>query len=92
MTCRRVLQHARPFTITGTATDDDGNPATDDGVVALVEVSVDGGQSWKPASGTDNWSYSWTPRHLGTFEVLARAIDDSLNLPSAQPFRGKLLR
>ncbi|MGZ4429986.1 MAG: N,N-dimethylformamidase beta subunit family domain-containing protein, partial [Nocardioidaceae bacterium] len=36
-------------TISGTATDTGG------GVVAGVEVSVDGGTTWHPASGTDSW-------------------------------------
>ena len=33
-----------PVTITGTATDNDGNAATVDGKVAVVEVSLDGGE------------------------------------------------
>jgi uncharacterized repeat protein (TIGR01451 family) len=68
------------LTITGTATDDDGNPLTDDGVVALVELSFDGGASWKVAEGTTSWSYSWRPATAGTVTVQARAIDDSLNI------------
>ncbi len=39
------------ITISGTATDDDGNPLTDDGVVAVVEVSLDGGHTWHVATG-----------------------------------------
>ena len=70
-----------PVTITGTATDDDGDPATSDGVVGVVEVSVDGGSTWRVANGKANWSYTWVPVQVGTFEVVARAIDDSLNLP-----------
>ncbi len=70
------------MTVTGTATDDDGDPTTGDGVVAVVEVSLDGGQTWRPASGNETWSYSWTPESEGTVEILARAIDDSLNLPA----------
>ncbi|SFC73601.1 DUF4082 domain-containing protein [Tropicimonas isoalkanivorans] len=69
-------------TITGTATDDDGNAATEDGVVALVEVSFDGGQTWRTAQGTTNWSYSWVPTTEGDFDILVRAIDDSLNMPN----------
>ncbi len=72
-----------PVAITGTATDDDGDPATDDGIVGVVEVSVDGGQSWKVASGKSTWSYTWTPKTVGTYEIVTRAIDDSLNLPDA---------
>lgn len=72
-------------TITGTATDDDGNAATEDGKVAVVEVSTDGGATWRVASTTNNWanwSYSWQPTLEGTYTLLARAIDDSLNITS----------
>ena len=51
----------QPVTITGTATDNDGNPATTDGVVALVEVSLDGGATWRVAHGGTSWSYQWLP-------------------------------
>ncbi len=40
--------------ISGTATDTGGG-------VGGVEVSVDGGTTWHPASGRANWSYTWTP-------------------------------
>ncbi|MGD9863062.1 MAG: DUF4082 domain-containing protein [Pseudodonghicola sp.] len=70
------------ITITGTATDDDGNAATEDGVVALVEISFNGGETWRPVSGTANWSYSWTPMTEATYDIMVRAIDDSLNLPT----------
>ncbi|MBP1807353.1 DUF4082 domain-containing protein [Rubellimicrobium aerolatum] len=69
-----------PVLLTGTATDDDGDPATTDGVVALVEVSVDGGRSWHPAQGTTRWRYAWQPEAEGPHEIRARAIDDSLNV------------
>ena len=72
--------------ITGTATDNDGNPlTTDDGKVAVVEVSVDGGATWRIAEGTTNWSYFWRPAAEGTYTILARAIDDSLNIASIVP-------
>lgn len=72
-----------PVTITGTATDDDRNAATSDGKVAVVEVSIDGGATWRVASTTDgwaHWSYTWQPPQQGSYSVLARAIDDSLNV------------
>ena len=53
-TAGAALQCGTPVTITGTATDAGG------GVVAGVEVSVDGGQTWHPAQGRANWSYTWT--------------------------------
>jgi Ca2+-binding RTX toxin-like protein len=69
--------------ITGTATDDDGNAGTLDGRVAVVEVSFNGGTTWKVAQTTDNWatwSYAWRPGAQGVYTVMARAIDDSLNI------------
>jgi hypothetical protein len=68
-----------PLTLYGTATDAGG------GVVAGVEVSVDGGATWHPANGTNNWTYVWTPNTNGTVTILSRAVDDSGNLetPSA---------
>ena len=71
-----------PITISGTATDNDGNAATVDGAVGVVEVSLDGGDTWKVANGKGNWTYTWLPTTAGTYEVVARAIDDSLNLPA----------
>ncbi|WPY95393.1 DUF4082 domain-containing protein [Limimaricola variabilis] len=72
----------QPVTITGRATDDDGNPQTQDGRIALVEVSLDGGTTWQAANGTTTWSYSWLPTVEATYDIRVRAIDDSLNLPS----------
>ena len=67
-----------PTTITGTATDTSG------GVVAGVEVSVDGGATWHPATitGADsasvNWTYSWQDAHGAPSTVIeSRATDDS---------------
>ncbi|QUS35687.1 DUF4082 domain-containing protein [Falsirhodobacter algicola] len=62
------------ITLTGTATDTGG------GSVAVVEVSTDGGQRWHRATGYTNWSYTWTPLAGGTFDILTRAVDDSVNL------------
>nr|WP_245309921.1 DUF4082 domain-containing protein [Rhizobium sp. R339] len=66
-------------TITGTAADTGG------GVVAGVEVSTDNGASWHPATGDENWTYSWSPQVAGSYTIRSRAVDDSINLetPSA---------
>ena len=66
-------------TVAGTATDSGG------GVVGGVEVSVDGGQTWHPASGRASWTYSFTPTLAGSITILSRAVDDSGNIetPSA---------
>ena len=65
-------------TITGTASDTGG------GVVAGVEVSTDNGATWHPATGTTNWTYTWS-QGVATTTIKSRAVDDSGNLetPSA---------
>jgi hypothetical protein len=68
-----------PVVVSGTATDAGG------GVVGGVEVSVDGGVTWHPATGRGNWTYTWTPSAPGNITIKSRAVDDSGNLetPSA---------
>jgi Bacterial Ig domain/Purple acid Phosphatase, N-terminal domain len=61
-------------TISGTASDTGG------GVVAGVEVSVDGGSTWHPATGTGSWTYTWKPLRAGSATIRSRAVDDSGNL------------
>ena len=62
-------------TITGTASDTGG------GVVAGVEVSLDGGETWHPARGRADWSYEYDPAVAGDeVSILSRAVDDSGNL------------
>jgi hypothetical protein len=64
--------------ITGTAADTGG-------VVAGVEVSADGGQTWHPAVGTTSWTYTWTPSGFGQATIVARATDDSVNTGNPSP-------
>ena len=78
-------------TITGTATDDDGNPLTADGQVAAVEVSTDGGSNWLVATGLANWTYTWTASGVGAHSILARAIDDSLNIAPTGTLQSAML-
>jgi hypothetical protein len=66
-------------TIAGTAADTGG------GHVAGVEVSVDGGATWHPAVGRENWVYIWIPTASGHPNVLSRAVDDSGNLGPPPP-------
>ncbi len=61
-------------TISGTTVESGG------GVIANVEVSVDGGTTWNPATGTTSWSYSWLPTVSGTYNIKVRAVDDLGNL------------
>ena len=58
----------------GTATDEAP------GLVAGIEVSTDGGRTWRPAEGRESWSFTFTPATEGTHDVLVRAVDDSGNL------------
>lgn len=69
----------QPTTVTGVSVDLGG------GVVAAVEVSTDGGNTWHDASfsaaaSSVNWTYTWTPTVSGATTILARATDDSANL------------
>jgi hypothetical protein len=62
------------FEVTGTASDTGG-------VVAGVEVSVDGGRTWHPAEGTARWRYRFEAAAApGPGAILTRAVDDSGNL------------
>jgi len=71
-------QAGTPVQISGTATDSGG-------VVGGVEVSVDGGTTWRRAAGRAAWRFDWTPPATGTYTLRSRAIDDSGNIetPSA---------
>jgi hypothetical protein len=75
-----TLQDGSAVTITGTATDAGG------GVVAGVEVSADGGATWRPVTTMSapntsvTWSYSWAAQGNPTTTIEARAVDDSGNL------------
>lgn len=60
-------------TITGTASDVGG-------VVAGVEVSVDGGTTWRPANGAASWNYTWVPNLVETVVIKVRGFDDSGNM------------
>jgi hypothetical protein len=79
-TTNASLQDGNSATITGTATDTGG------GVVAGVEVSTDGGHSWRPAAiqGADGasvtWKYTWVASGYPTTSIESRAVDDSGNL------------
>ncbi|WP_460993445.1 DUF4082 domain-containing protein [Sinomonas soli] len=63
-------------TVKGTAADSGG------GTVAGVEVSVDGGTTWHPAVGTNNWTYTWTAHGNPSATLKSRAVDDTGNLES----------
>jgi len=66
-------------TISGTAVDSGG------GVVGGVEISVDGGTTWHPAVGRENWTYATTFNNNATVNIRSRAVDDSGNLEVPGP-------
>jgi hypothetical protein len=74
------LQDGSQVTISGSATDSGG------GVVAGVEVSTDGGNTWHPATlttpaqQTASWTYTWIAHGNPSTTVESRAVDDSANM------------
>lgn len=71
-----------PFTV-GRAVEIRGRAFGGNRGIASVEVSVDGGETWAPATieypGTrltwSFWSYRWTPQTSGSAVILSRAVD-----------------
>src|SRR5215470_16851505 len=64
----------KPVVITGTASDAGG------GSVVRVEVSVDGGANYSAATGTNAWSFNWTPGAPGPATIKSRAVDNTGNV------------
>jgi phosphodiesterase/alkaline phosphatase D-like protein len=60
--------------VTGTASD------AGSGVVGAVEVSVDGGATWRLATGRETWTFATTFMEVGPATIRARAVDDSGNI------------
>ncbi|WP_427173005.1 DUF4082 domain-containing protein [Arthrobacter sp. 92] len=69
----------------GTVVTVSGTAADNGGVVAGVEVSTDGGKTWRPATGTTNWTFSWNAHGSPTSTLRSRAVDDSGNIESPAP-------
>ena len=62
-------------TVSGTASELGG------GTLSAVEISTDGGKTWRRASGLERWTYEWrVPEGNGRTTLLSRAVDDSVNL------------
>ena len=70
------LQRGTAVTITGTASDIGG-------AVGGIEVSVDGGATWQPATGTTSWTFAWTPTTEGSVTIKSRSVDDIGNLEAS---------
>jgi DMSO/TMAO reductase YedYZ molybdopterin-dependent catalytic subunit len=79
------LIRRRPFTIRGAAWAGEAD-------VTRVDVSVDNGQTWKPADlGQDHakyawrlWQYTWTPQKAGGYVIMSRATDSAGRVQPAQ--------
>ncbi len=68
----QAIANGTAVTVTGTASDAGGR-------VAGVEVSTDGGATWRRAEGTTSWTFSYVQQGDGAQTIKARAIDDSAN-------------
>ncbi|HEY3346178.1 MAG TPA: Ig-like domain-containing protein, partial [Nitrospirota bacterium] len=62
-----------------------GSAADPDSGIRKVEVSIDGGASWKLAGGKENWSYLWTLPLDGSYTILSRATDLAGNVEAPNP-------
>ncbi|WP_211304479.1 DUF4082 domain-containing protein [Umezawaea tangerina] len=71
-TSNSVVNSGDTVTVTGTASDVGGR-------VGNVDVSLDGGTTWHPATGRESWTYSGSVPRTGAISIQARATDDSLN-------------
>ena len=60
-------------TISGTAVENGG------GIITVVEVSTDGGTTWRRATGTTAWTLTWNANTAGSTTILSRAWDDTGN-------------
>jgi hypothetical protein len=67
-----TIANGSSVTVSGTASDVGG-------IVAGVEVSSDGGQTWHMATGTTSWTYTYVQSGIGTATFQVRAVDDSAN-------------
>ena len=67
----------------GTSVTASGSAADTGGIVAGVEVSTDGGASWHPAQGKQNWTYTYIQKGLSSATLQVRAVDDSANIGAA---------
>jgi hypothetical protein len=68
-----TVANGTKVTVTGTAADTGG-------VVGGVEVSLDNGTTWHPATGTTSWSYSGYLVGDGAGSIKVRSTDDSANI------------
>ena len=71
----------------------EGRAWSGSGDIAAVEVSADGGATWEPAElgasagphAWRRWTFEWTPRSVGEYELCCRATDTAGNRQPAAP-------
>ena len=82
-----TLEALRAVTITGTATDNDGNLTTDGRAPRSRSPSTAAppGRSRAPPTTGPPGAFYWYPTTQGTVTIKARAIDDSLNVYNITP-------
>lgn len=73
-----VLVPGDEIVVTGTA-------GATGGRVGAVEVSVDGGLTWRPADGRESWRLAWTPHGTGRTVLRSRAVADDGHLEVPAP-------
>ena len=61
--------HQLSYTITGSASDGTGSG------LQKVEVSTNGGITWKQTVGTNAWTHTWNIPGNGTYQIKSRATD-----------------
>ncbi|MCU1518999.1 MAG: hypothetical protein JWQ75_3720, partial [Pseudarthrobacter sp.] len=71
-----TIPQGSSVTVAGSATDAGG-------IVSGVEVSTDGGTTWHPAQGKQNWTYTYIQKGLTSASIQVRAVDDSANIGAA---------
>ncbi|MEK0156356.1 DUF4082 domain-containing protein [Arthrobacter oryzae] len=71
-----TIAHGSSVTVSGSASDAGG-------IVAGVEISTDGGDTWHPAQGKQSWTYTYIQKGLSTASIKVRAVDDSANIGTA---------
>ncbi len=74
------VQSGDSLVISGTASDTNG-------VLASVEVSVDGGQTWLAATGLETWQFPWVATGNVPVTLMSRAVDDSGNVQTVPASR-----
>jgi hypothetical protein len=80
----QILTNDATPTLAGTATG--GGSAS----VSQVDISLDGGSTWSPATGTTNWTYTPTTNLADTIYNVQVRVTNSVGTQSVTPFNDAL--